>query len=212
MDEASQIDISLLSIQELHKLQDRIVRRMAYLRELRDQQHVLPEEVPTKEPSEDRSRAVPGGRRGFPQESQRTLEQHHAQRTLHDTAATAGCPHVNMADTVIGTHAVTDPWSFSPCPPQRYEYAFWQGRPLPMQNVPPARALWLDAANGTPPAFGGVPHQCPLAESQALVLRPQFCERRCAKCPSRCGKLPVEHHHPELHLCSRCDLPLLQDG
>ena len=36
-DSASQFDISVLSIQELHKLQDRIVRRMAYLRERRDQ-------------------------------------------------------------------------------------------------------------------------------------------------------------------------------
>ena len=111
--------------------------------------------------------------------------------------------HGNRADTVIiSTHAVTDPWSFSPCPPQRHEYAFSQGCPLPMQNEPPARNLRLDVARDLPPAFGAVLHRAvPPADVQALVLSPQGCELQCVMCPAKCGKSPTDHLQSELHLC-----------
>lgn len=218
-DTASQFDISQLSIKELHKLQ--FVRRMEYLRGQRDLDRATP--IPANPvhavaatPPGKACPLSPSGSSVYPNgllQSGGACSVTKPEVSTHNpgnqanTEVNAKC---TMADTVVGTINVTDPWSFSPCPPQRHEFPFWQGRPLPMQLDPPARDLRLDATREAAPNFGGVPYRAvPQADVQALELCLWACDKKCQMCPAKCGKLPADHLNDDLHLCSRCDLPLL---
>ena len=235
---AAQIDLTVLSLEELHWLMDAIVRRQQVLRAAL----VTAPKASAASGSRPSSHAGPASTVASPPTGQGRDKYMHGLRPKSammpkpgsgsnvsepgvpaqpaPTTTTAGprasVPHpaatpngAAPADRVMDTHAVFDPWSHSGSLPVMYQWPYYQGQQIFVAQTPPQRNLRLDVANLSPPNFGaGDDATLPEAESSALVPAHLRCPVGCLYCGAPCC-IPVDKHlNSVTHLCQGHDLEI----
>ena len=235
---AAQIDLTVLSLEELHWLMDAIVRRQQVLRAAL----ATAPKASAANGSLPSSHAGPASTVASPPTGQGRDKYMHGLRPKSammpkpgsgsnvsvpgvpaqpaPTTTTAGprasVPHpaatpngAAPADRVMDTHAVFDPWSQSGTLPVMYQWPLYQGQQIFIAQPPPQRNLRLDVANLSPPNFGaGDDASLPEAESSALVPVHRRCSVGCLYCGAPCC-IPVDKHlNSVTHLCQGHDLEI----
>ena len=218
---AAQIDITPLTLEELHWLMDSIVRR----------QQALPAapKAPVSAGPVPGYQAAPVPAAASASHEQGKEKHPHGLRPksamavpksgVCGKAAVPGVPELSSvpattaapprasvphpatvpnesspADLVMDTHAVFDPWSLSCTLPVRHQRPFWQGPQIYVPQPPPQRNLRLAVAKGSPPNFGmGEDGLLSAAASSALVPAQQPCSQGCLYCRAPCC-IPVDEH------------------